>query len=128
MPGLPEMSDLPVTPDPYLTLLSDLKARIGSAQVRAAVAVNTELVSLYRQVGTALNEQVRAAGWGAKILDQLACDLKLAFPDLGGFSPRNLRYMRQFAAAWPAPEFWQAPLAKLSWYHHLALFRQTILG
>ena len=118
------MTDLPVPPDPYLALLSDLKARISNAQVRAAVAVNTELVGLYWQVGTALNEQVRAAAWGAKILDQLARDLKLAFPDLGGFSPRNLRYMRQFAAAWPAPEFWQAPLAKLSWYHHLALLEK----
>lgn len=118
------MTDLPTLPDPYLALLSDLKTRIGSAQVRAAVAVNTELVGLYWQVGTALNEQVRAAGWGAKILEQLARDLKLAFPELGGFSPRNLRYMRQFAAAWPAPEFWQAPLAKLSWYHHLALLEK----
>ena len=118
------MTDLPVPADPYLALLSDLKARIGSAQVRAAVAVNTELVVLYWQVGTALNEQVRAAGWGAKIPDQLARDLKLAFPDLGGFSPRNLRYMRQFASAWPAPDFWQPMVAKLSWSHHLILLEK----
>ena len=118
------MIGLPVPPDPYLALLSNLKARISSAQVRAAVAVNTELVVLYWQVGTALNGQVQAAGWGAKILDQLARDLKLAFPELGGFSPRNLRYMRQFAAAWPAPEFWQPVVARLSWSHHLILLEK----
>lgn len=112
-------SDVPTLPDTYAALLAELRARIGAAQVRAAVAVNTELVTLYWQVGHALNERVKQAGWGAKVLDQLSRDLKLAFPELGGFSPRNLRYMRQFAAAWPAPEFWQAPLAKLSWYHHL---------
>ena len=122
--GSTEVTDLPVPSDPYLALLSDLKARISNAQVRAAVAVNTELVVLYWQVGTALNEQVRAARWGAKILDQLARDLKLAFPDLGGFSPRNLRYMRQFAAAWPAPEFWQPVVARLSWSHHLILLEK----
>lgn len=111
-------------PEGYSALLSDLKARIGSAQVRAAVAVNTELVTLYWHVGSALNERVQAAGWGAKVLDRLSSDLKSAFPDLGGFSPRNLRYMRQFAAAWPAPDLWQEPLARLSWYHHLTLLEK----
>jgi DUF1016 N-terminal domain len=67
--------------------------------VRAAGAVNTELVQLSWQVGTAPNEQVWAVGRGVKILDQLARDLKLAFPELGGCLPRNLRYTRQFAAA-----------------------------
>jgi predicted nuclease of restriction endonuclease-like (RecB) superfamily len=122
--GSAEKTDLPVSPDTSLTLLGDLKVRIGNAQMRAAVAVNSGLVVLYWQVGTALNEQVRAAGQGAKMLDQLARDLKLAFPELGGFSPHNLRYMRQFAAAWPAPEFWQPVVAKLSWSHHLILLEK----
>lgn len=118
------MSGLPAAPDDYAALLSDLKARIGSAQVRAAVAVNTELVTLYWQVGQALNERVQAAGWGAKVLEQLSRDLKLAFPELGGFSPRNLRYMRQFAAAWPAPDLWQQAVARLSWAHQVVLLEK----
>jgi predicted nuclease of restriction endonuclease-like (RecB) superfamily len=115
---------LPSESDHYATLLLDLKDRIASAQVRAAIAVNTELVSLYWHVGHALNNRVQAAGWGAKVLERLSADLKRAFPDLNGFSPRNLRYMRQFASSWDAPDFWQAPLAKLSWYHHLTLLEK----
>lgn len=117
-------ADTPALPDTYAALLADLRARIGAAQIRAAVAVNTELVTLYWQVGHALNERVRQAGWGAKVLDQLSRDLKLAFPELGGFSPRNLRYMRQFAGAWPAPEFWQQVVARLSWSHHVVLLEK----
>jgi len=117
-------ADVPALPDSYPLLLTELKTRIAAAQVRAAVAVNTELVTLYWQVGHALNERVRQAGWGAKVLDQLSRDLKLAFPDLSGFSPRNLRYMRQFAAAWPEPEFWQQAVAKLSWSHHVVLLEK----
>lgn len=115
---------VPQLPSDYPSLLADLKARIGSAQIRAAVAVNSELVSLYWHIGHALNLRVQAAGWGAKVLDQLSLDLKRAFPELSGFSPRNLRYMRQFAAAWPAPEFWQQVVARLSWSHHVVLLEK----
>jgi len=114
----------PLEAEGYLTVLAELRDRIGSAQVRAAVAVNTELVRLYWQVGETLNRKVQEAGWGAKVLERLARDLKLSFPELSGFSPRNLRYMRQFAAAWPEPEIWQEALAKLSWYHHLTLLEK----
>jgi predicted nuclease of restriction endonuclease-like (RecB) superfamily len=115
---------LPPEPDDYAGLLLELQQRIASAQVRAVVAVNTELVALYWHVGHALNERVRAAGWGAKTLERLSGDLKRAFPDLNGFSPRNLRYMRQFASSWDAPDFWQPPVAKLSWSHHVVLLEK----
>ncbi len=114
----------PLEAEGYHTVLAELRDRIGSAQVRAAVAVNTELVRLYWHVGEILNRKVQEAGWGAKVLERLARDLKLSFPELSGFSPRNLRYMRQFAAAWPEPEIWQEALAKLSWYHHLTLLEK----
>jgi predicted nuclease of restriction endonuclease-like (RecB) superfamily len=110
--------------DGYAAILADFKERISSAQIRAAVAVNTELVRLYWQIGHGLNRKVQEEGWGSKVIERLARDLKLAFPELGGFSPRNLRYMRQFAAAWPEPESWQEALAKLSWYHHLTLLEK----
>jgi predicted nuclease of restriction endonuclease-like (RecB) superfamily len=60
-------------------------------------------------------------GWGAKVIDRLAHDLRTAFPTMKGFSPRNLKYMRAFAEAWPDTEFVQAVLAQLPWYHQLAL-------
>jgi len=91
-------SDLTL-PDDYAALLGDLKGRIRSAQTRAALAVNRELVLLYWHLGQRILAQQAQAGWGAKVIDQLARDLKAEFPDLKGFSPRNLKYMQQFAAA-----------------------------
>ena len=60
-------------------------------------------------------------GWGAKVIDRLSQDLRSAFPDIKGFSPRNLKYMRAFAEAWPDREIVQGVLAQLPWYHQLAL-------
>lgn len=105
----------------YAVILADFKERIQSAQIRAAVAVNTELVRLYWHIGHGLNIKVQEASWGSKVLERLARDLKSAFPELSGFSTRNLRYMRQFAAAWPEPEIWQQVVAKISWSHHVVL-------
>jgi predicted nuclease of restriction endonuclease-like (RecB) superfamily len=63
-------------------------------------------------------------GWGAKIINQLGKDLRLAFPNMTGLSPRNLKYMRAFAEAWPDDSIVQAPLAQITWYHHLALLEK----
>lgn len=113
-------SDLTL-PDDYAALLGDLKGRIRSAQTRAALAVNRELVLLYWHIGHSILTRQAQEGWGAKVVDQLARDLKAEFPDLKGFSPRNLKYMRAFAAAWPDPEFVQQLAAQLPWFHNVAL-------
>src|SRR5882724_34813 len=75
----------------YDDLLHDLKERIRAAQVRAALAVNRELVLLYWLTGRDILERQRQQGWGAKVIDRLASDLRSAFPDMKGFSPRNLK-------------------------------------
>ncbi len=64
------------------------------------------------------------AGWGAKVIDRLAADLREAYPDMKGFSARNLKYMRAFAAAWPDTAIVQEPLARITWYHNLALLEK----
>ncbi|WP_369679499.1 PDDEXK nuclease domain-containing protein [Burkholderia ubonensis] len=87
------------------------------ARQRAAASANRELVTLYWQIGRDILERQQQRGWGAKVIDQLARDLKDAFPDMRGFSPRNLKYMRALAQAWPAPEFVQQPAAQLPWFH-----------
>ena len=119
------MRDMPasLTPDPqgYADWLTELKRRIHTAQQRAALAVNQELVGLYWQIGRDILARQAEQGWGAKVIDRLAHDLRTAFPDMKGFSPRNLKYMRAFAEAWPDEPFVQAVLAQLPWYHHLAL-------
>ncbi|HWF12077.1 MAG TPA: DUF1016 N-terminal domain-containing protein [Bryobacteraceae bacterium] len=65
------------------------------------MAVNRELVLLYWQLGRDILDRQQRENWGAKVIDRLAADLKRAFPDMKGFSPRNLKYMRAFAEAWP---------------------------
>lgn len=108
-------------PEGYADWLAALKSRIHAAQQRATLAVNRELVLLYWQIGRDVLARQAEQGWGAKVIDRLAKDLRAAFPDMKGFSPRNLKYMRAFADAWPDGEFVQAVLAQLPWYHQLAL-------
>jgi predicted nuclease of restriction endonuclease-like (RecB) superfamily len=119
------MSDRPasLTPAPhgYAEWLAELKHRIHAAQQRATLAVNRELVLLYWQIGRDILARQAEQGWGAKVIDRLAKDLRTAFPEMKGFSPRNLKYMRAFAGAWPDADFVQAVLAQLPWYHQLAL-------
>lgn len=104
-------------PEGYSEWLSDLKGRIHSAQQRATLAVNRELVLLYWQIGRDILDRQSVQGWGAKVIDRLASDLHAAFPEMKGFSPRNLKYMRAFAEVWTDPEFVQQAAAQLPWFH-----------
>jgi predicted nuclease of restriction endonuclease-like (RecB) superfamily len=108
-------------PEGYEPFLKDLKERIRTAQVRAALAVNRELVLLYWSIGRDILARQKQHGWGAKIIDRLAADLHTAFPEMTGLSPRNLKYMRAFAEAWPDEPIVQAALAQITWYHNIAL-------
>src|SRR5262245_47671830 len=94
-------------PAGYAELLEDLKQRIRSAQVKAAVAVNRELLLLYWDIGREILQRQRQEGWGAKVIDRLGDELRRAFPAMKGLSPRNIKYMRAFAEAYPQPEFVQ---------------------
>ena len=104
-------------PDDYPHLLAELKAQIRSAQWTAARVVNTALIELYWSIGKAILDRQNAAGWGAKVIDQLAADLSLAFPDSRGFSRRNLHYMRRLAEAWPGGAFVPQAVAQMPWGH-----------
>ena len=108
-------------PEGYAAWLIDVKSRISSAQQRAAVVVNTELIRLYWEIGTDILERQMRQGWGAKVIDRLSHDLREAFPEQRGFSSRNLRYMRDFAKAWPEEAMWQQAVATLPWGHNLVL-------
>jgi predicted nuclease of restriction endonuclease-like (RecB) superfamily len=105
----------------YAALLDDIKARIRHSQVKAALAVNTQLVELYWHIGVQILLRQRQEGWGANVINRLAGDLHHAFPDMRGFSPRNLGYMKAFATAYPDPAFLQQPAAKMPWFHHCLL-------
>ena len=108
---------LAVEPDGYREWLADVKARVQAAQQRAALAVNHELFGVYWRLGRDILDRQDREGWGAKIVDRLARDLKTEFPEVKGFSPRNLKYMRRFAEAWPDPQIVQQLLHKVPWFH-----------
>ena len=105
-----------LVPDGYDAVLRELKARLRAAQLRAQRVVNTQMIELYWSVGQTIAQQ-QASGWGSKVLDLLAADLKREFPDATGFSRRNLAYMAQFARAWPEPAIVQQAVAQLPWGH-----------
>jgi predicted nuclease of restriction endonuclease-like (RecB) superfamily len=109
----------------YGAWLANLKQRIQSAQQRASLSVNRELVLLYWNIGRDILERQQAQGWGAKIVDQLAKDLTAAFPGMKGFSRRNLLYMRSFAEQWPEAEFVQQVVAQLPWGHNILIITKS---
>lgn len=90
-----------IAPRDYADWLTSLKFRISSARHRATLTVNQELVRLYHQIGTEILERQTRQGWGAKVIDRLAADLRAAFPEMKGFSSSNLKYMRFFAEKCP---------------------------
>ena len=99
----------------YRDLLASLKNQIRTARVRAALAVNRELVLLYWQIGKEILTRQQQEGWGTRIIDRLAADLRAEFPDMHGLSPRNLKYMKAFAEAWPEFLIVQQVVAQLPW-------------
>ena len=111
----------PAIPDDYAALLNGLKDRVRQARLTASVAVNRELVQLYWSIGRDILERQASEGWGAKVVDRLAADLRREFPDMTGLSPRNLKYMRSFAEAYPDLPFVQQAAAQLPWGHHLVV-------
>lgn len=115
------MSDLFKITEDYKSFLDELRERIRSTQVRAAPAVNSELVMLYWGIGRAILERQRQHGWGAKVIDRLSADLRHAFPEMKGFSPRNLKYMRAFAEAYSDEQFVQQVVAQIPWGHNVRI-------
>jgi predicted nuclease of restriction endonuclease-like (RecB) superfamily len=108
-------------PAEYAAVLSELKKRIQSERLRVTLAANSAMVLLYWDIGKVILDRQDRQGWGAKVIDRLSYDLKNAFPDMSGFSPRNLKYMRKFAEAWPEREIVQRCVAQIPWRSNLAL-------
>ena len=111
-------------PSDYPQFLAEVKARVASARAQAALAVSAAVLAAYWEVGSGILEREHREGWGSKVVDRLAADLRREFPEMKGLSVRNLRYMREFARAWPAAsvgEMLQQPAARLPWGHHMLL-------
>ena len=105
----------------YDRFVESIKQRIRTAQIKAALAANAELVLHYWEIGRDILASQKREGWGAKVIDRLASDIQREFPKLSGYSARNLKYMRAFAEAWPDPEIVQQLAAQIPWGQNCVL-------
>lgn len=102
----------------YKLLLENVKQEVLNTQYKAIYAVNKELMFMYWHIGKIILENTQ---WGNKFIDNLSMDLKMEFPEVKGFSIRNLKYMRKFAEEYPDFKFVQEVLAQITWYHNFIL-------
>jgi len=109
--------------DGYHEWVAQLKERVRGAQLRAALALNSQLVMLYWSIGRDILARQREHGWGAQVIDRLSADLRAEFPDVRSFSPRNLRYMRAFAEAWPDEAIVKQVVSLLPWGHNVRVLQ-----
>lgn len=125
---------VPRLPAGYRDFLEGLRARIRTAQVKASLAANRELVRLYWDIGKSIAMRQRSAGWGRGVVERLSRDLQASFPGVQGFSRQNVWNMRAFYRAWSVPgSILQQPVGEssemeipqivgqLPWGHNLAL-------
>jgi predicted nuclease of restriction endonuclease-like (RecB) superfamily len=106
---------------PYEPLFTELKLSVRRAQVKAGMAINRDLILLYWQIGKAILNQQKEGTWDAELIDRIAANLKTEFPEMSGFSKRNLKYMQAFAAIYPDYLIVQAGPALITWQHNCIL-------
>jgi predicted nuclease of restriction endonuclease-like (RecB) superfamily len=100
------------TPE-YRKFIEELKARVTAARISAARHVNRDLILLYWDIGRGIVEKQQILGWGESVVEMVSADLRRAFPQMIGFSPRNLRDMKRFYLAYTDEAIWRQPVAKL---------------
>jgi hypothetical protein len=120
-PAPPAAHDMP---HDYALILEELKTRIQEERLRIILSANAAMVLLHWDIGRIILDRQQREGWGAKVIDRLSADLRQAFPDMRGLSPRNLKYMRALASAWPERQIVQEVLAQITWYHNIALLEK----
>ncbi len=106
----------------YKSFIQDIKQRIYTAQIKAAVSVNQALLRLYWELAERIVAKQQESAWGDGFLSQLSRDLQAEFPDMKGFSLRNLKYMRQWYHFWSVePAIGQQLVAQIPWGHNLLI-------
>ncbi|MEC4175382.1 DUF1016 N-terminal domain-containing protein [Adlercreutzia sp. R7] len=107
----------------YIDVLKKIKADIAETQRKAASDVNSRIIQLYWRIGSELNKR---AVWGSKHIDSLSRDIRAAFPGIAGFSVRNLKYMKKFAAE--IDEELCSSCCTIPWGHVMVLLDKTAPG
>ena len=111
-------------PDSYAAVLEEIKRRIQAERLRTVMAANSAMVMLYWDIGRLILERQEKEGWGARVIDRLSADLREAYPDMRGLSPRNLLFMRSFAVAYSDMEIVKQLVSQLPWGHIIRLLQR----
>ena len=109
----------------YKHFLTNIKDRLKTAQIRAALAANSELIKFYWELGTDLIEKQKNQQWGSHFLEQFSHDMRQDFPEMQGFSVRNLQRMKQFAALYPRLSITTQAVPQLPWGHVVRLMQMV---
>lgn len=109
----------------YKAFLQEMKNRVKTASLRASFVANQEIIKFYWETGRSILSKQKTEKWGSKFLDQLSHDLRNEFPEMQGFSRRNLEYMRGFASLYPNIEFTKQAVSQLPWGHIVRLIQIT---
>lgn len=108
----------------YKAFFKEIKEKILTSQVKAALAINHELMNLYWEIGSKIHLKQKDEGWGAKTVENLAKDLKSTFPEMKGFSLTNIKYMVQFAKEYPEFAISQQVVGQIPWGHNILLLQK----
>ena len=122
--GIPALGSKIILPPNYQTILAEIKSRIQTERIRVALSANAAMILLYWDIGNGILEQQKQQGWGAKVIDRLSFDLKEAFPDMGGLTPRNLLFMRSFAESFASREIVKQLVSQIPWGHILRVIQK----
>lgn len=118
IPTAPSLSEMDTE---YSSFIEDIKNEITNTRIKTVLSANANMICMYWSIGKAVLEKQEKAGWGAKVIDRMSKDLKEAFPDMTGFSPRNIKYMRKFADCWRDYEVVQRVVAQIPWRTNISL-------
>ncbi|MBQ6449495.1 DUF1016 family protein [bacterium] len=111
-------------PSGYEHFIQEIISDIKQQKVKTFLNANTDMICLYWRIGKRVLEKQNKEGWGAKVIDRMAVDLKEQFPNSHGFSPRNIKYMRKFAQTYPDIKFVQRVVAQIPWRTNISLMEK----
>ena len=117
----PVASNLSEMSDSYLQFIEEIKKEIQKQRVSVVMNANRSMICLYWNIGRAILKKQEEEGWGTKVIDRMSKDLKIAFPEMSGFSPRNIKYMRKFAQCWLDEKIVQRVVAQIPWRTNITL-------
>jgi len=118
----PPMAGLPPA---YASTLEEIKRHLQQSRLRTVLAANAAMVLAYWDIGQVILTRQQSEGWGTKVIDRLSADLREAFPDMQGLSPRNLLSMKLFAQAFSAGAIAKQPVSQLPWGHIVRLLQMV---